>query len=213
MSISEALSEILKATAFRTDGNILFTYISSTGGAAKLAQTQANGLQYSISDNGVINLYINPLSLFGFILENTSGSTPPEDIDLTGTGLFPSGSATSSENTSLATLLSSPTIQALAKALLGKILPQLSTGIPLSYTLSNNQLDIFIDTQTSLTIIQTVINTLLENDEAVKEIIASLDENPTLASLLSDLPELEQQIQTLLLNTTKLRIGFAFVPV
>lgn len=212
MSVSEALSEVLQAVSFRADGNILFTYVSTTGGAASLAQTQANGLQYSVNDDNTINLYINPLSLFGFILENTSGSTPPEDVNLTDTGLYPSGTTTSTGNSSLSSLLSSPTVKALSKALLEKILPQIATGIPLNYTLTDGKLDVFIDTPTSLSIIQTIIETLMENDEAVKEILATLDKNDTIAPLLSDLPKLQQQIQTILLHTTQLKIGFAFIP-
>ncbi|MDE6792760.1 MAG: DUF4925 domain-containing protein, partial [Muribaculaceae bacterium] len=210
MSLSQALDQIVKTVAFRADGNILFTYISTTGGAARIAQTQPNGLQYSIPEQGVIKLYVNPLSLFGFILENASGSTPPEDVDLTGTGLYPSGNNSSNEGSSLSSLISSPTVQAMVKSLMSEILPQLATGIPLRYIQNGDELDIYIDTQASLGIIRTLIDSFLQNDEAVKSILSQLEKNPEIAPLLSDLPKFQNIIEQVLLNTSTLRIGFKF---
>ncbi|MDE6299705.1 MAG: DUF4925 domain-containing protein, partial [Muribaculaceae bacterium] len=91
MSLSQALQQIVRSIVFRNDGNIIITYISTVGGAARIAQTQPNSLFYTPAQSGTIKLLVNPLSLFGFILENTSGSTPPDEVDLTGTGLYPTG--------------------------------------------------------------------------------------------------------------------------
>lgn len=211
MSLSQALEQIVQATTFKADGNILFTYISTVGGAAHLAQTQPNGLQYTLSGSDVLKLYVNPLSLFGFIIENTSGGTAPEDVDLNDKGLFPSGNSRVSSGTSNSGILSSPLSVAMIKGVMGEILPLLSTGIPLKYTVIDNHLEIYIDTEESLTLLNTIIDSFLQNDEAVKALVAQLKQNPGIAPLLEDLPKLQETVTQSLLNTTKLRIGFNWI--
>lgn len=211
-SLSEALEEVLKAVSFRQDGNILLTYISTSTGAAQIAQTQPNGLQFTTPEPGILKLYINPLSLFGFILENTSGSTPPEEVNLTGTGLFPTGVPTSGTESSLASMFSSQLAKDIAKNLLANILPNIATGIPISYSLTDNVLDIYIDTPVSLAILKTVIDTVMQDDEAIKSLLEELSENELLAPFVKDLPTFQAFINHLFLNTTKFKIGFAFIP-
>lgn len=210
MSVSQALVQVVRAVAFKTDGNILFTYISTVGGAASIAQTQPNGLQYSVSGNDVIKLYINPLSLFGFILENTSGSTPSDEINLTDKGLFPSGVSSTPTSSPISEIISSPISKALIKGMLNNILPLISIGIPLHYRTENNKLIIYIDTEESLSLLQNLIDTLLQDDDALKAIIEQIKENPQIAPILSDLPKLQEALTQTLLNTTKLQIGFSF---
>lgn len=209
MSLSEALVEVLKSVVFREDGNIMVSYISTVGGAASIAQNQPNGLQYTTEEPGTLKLFVNPLSFFSFLLENTSGSTPPENVDLTGTGLYPSGTSTSKPS-SLMAALSDPMMQALVKAMMKNLLPQIAEGIPLEYTLDGDKLYLYIDTEQSLAIIKTVMETILENDEAVQRLLAELGNNETLAPLLKDLPALQQQVEKALAATTQLRIGFSF---
>lgn len=76
MSLSQALTQVVQSVAFRNDGNIIISYLSTSFGAAQLAQTEPNRFQYVLASPSTVKIFIDPMSLFGLILVNTSGGTP-----------------------------------------------------------------------------------------------------------------------------------------
>lgn len=212
MSVSQALSEVVKAVAFRPDGNVLLTYVSSTGGAAHIAQTNANGLQYVVAAPGILKFYVNPLSLSGFILENMSGGTPATDVDLTASGLFPAGGGNAGDSGSQTSPVVSELGMKLLMPLLKALLPELARGIPMAYTLSPQSLYVFIDTDMALALMRQVFAEIISDSATIKAIGEYIASSESLAPLLPKLEQLPQLLQTALERTSVFRIGFAFTP-
>ena len=174
MSVSQAIFEIVKGVAFLSDGNILISYISSVGGAAHLDQTAPNGFQYVMPTSDMLKFYVNPLSFFSFILENTSGSTPESEIDLNATGLWPAKDSQTKPDANSPTMenikkfLASPTVQKILKSIMPQLLPMVAEGIPMAYNLSDNSLKIFIDTEMAVGIMTPIVKTLIEDNTTIE---------------------------------------------
>lgn len=223
MSISEAISEILKVVSFLPDGNILFTYISSVGGAERIAQSYANGYQYVIAAPGIVKVYVNPLSFFSFILQTTSGSTPASEVDLNATGLWAVNNekkedSTSSNLAGIKELLSSPIVQKILKNIVPEVLPMVSEGIPFAYSITSGQseaeqnLKVFINTEMTVKIMTAILTPILEDSVTIEALKQYMQSSPLLSPLI---PEIEKAL-TLLPNvferTTTFNLGFNFIP-
>lgn len=212
MSVSEALSEIVKTVAFLEDGNMVLTYVSSSFGAMQIAQTQPNRFQYVIASPQSVKLYLDPMSLFGMLLVNTSGGTSSSDVDLTDKGLFPASSGGTSkddeeENTDLKLLQSK-----IMKSALSYFMPRLAEGLPMLFNAGSDGLHIYIDTEMALGLFNEIVLPLLKEDASVKAIEAYLASNPTFAPLLPDLKKALQALPQAIEKTTTFRIGFSFTP-
>lgn len=212
MSVSEALSEVVKTIAFRQDGNIIISYVSTVGGAAQIAQTQPNGYQYVISSPTTISLYLNPLSLFSTLLMATSGSTPASEVNLTDTGLFPYGSDSTGKPDASSNSLEPEFTQKIAKAALLALLPKLADGIPLEFSATASNLNIFIGTETALSLIQQILLPVISEDSNIQAIEKYLAGNPAFAHLLPNLKRALELIPEALLKTTTFKFGFSLVP-
>jgi len=212
MSVSEALSEVVKTIAFRQDGNIIISYVSTVGGAAQIAQTQPNGYQYVISSPTTISLYLNPLSLFSTLLMATSGSTPASEVNLTDTGLFPYGSYSTGKPDASSNPLEPEFTQKIAKAALLALLPKLADGIPLEFSATASNLNIFIGTETALSLIQQILLPVISEDSNIQAIEKYLAGNPAFAHLLPNLKRALELIPEALLKTTTFKFGFSLVP-
>ncbi|MDE5674054.1 MAG: hypothetical protein K2I44_01760 [Muribaculaceae bacterium] len=226
MSISEAIHESLKAISFLPDGNILFTYISSVGGAYHIAQTYPNGYQYVISGPGSIKLYVNPLSFFSFILQSTSGSTPESEVDLNADGLWQAGNndnVTSGNNSGMIAIkdiLTSPVGKKILKNLMPQFLPMVAEGIPLTYTVSENELSdishdslkIYIDTEMAVNILTAVITPILEDSSMMEALKLYISTDPTFAPLLPDLEKAISMLPQAIERTTTFNLGLSLIP-
>lgn len=212
MSVSQALSEVLQTVAFKSDGNIIFTYINDSFGATRIDQTQPNGYQYVIDSPSSVKLYVNPLSFFGLLLNNTSGGTPASDVDLNAHGLFPANGSNSSTDHTSGSFINSEIGKQVLKSVMQVLLPQLATGIPLSFDIIGNELHLFIDTKTTLTLIQKIILPLLQDSPTVKAIIEYISSSPTLKPILPDLQKGFELLPKALEATNTMRLGFSFVP-
>lgn len=209
MSVSQALEQVVRTVAFKKDGNILVSYISTVGGAASLAQTPANVYQYVIDSPSTVRVFVNPMSLIGMLLVTTSGGTPASDIKLTTSGLFPADNATT-PGTSNETV-KSETATKIMQAALKVALENLATGYQFNFTAGTDTLDIFIDTATVLKLTQEILLPVLKDDATLKEIVAYLEADKTLAQFLPDIQKALELLPQAIERTTTFRIGFAFV--
>lgn len=227
MSISEAIFESLKAMSFLPDGNILFTYISSVGGAYHLAQTYPNGYQYVIAAPGLIKLYVNPLSFFSFILQSTSGSTPESEVDLNAHGLWQAGSnndnsATGNKSGMIAIkdIMTSPLGIKVMKNLMPQLLPMIPEGIPLVYSITEGQagstpqksLKIYIDTEMAINILTAFITPILEDSSIIEALKLYISSDPTFAPLLPDLEKAISMLPQAIERTTVFNLGLSLIP-
>ncbi|MBD5356466.1 MAG: hypothetical protein HDR88_05605 [Bacteroides sp.] len=212
MSVSEALTEVLRTVAFRPDGNIIFTYISTSFGAARIAQTEPNGYQYVVDSPGSVRLYINPLSFFSLLLNNTSGGTPEADIDLNDHGLFPAKKAASGNDDGSGSMLDSEMVKNILKSAMEALLPQLATGFPLSFDVTADGMHLYIDTATTVTLLNKILLPVLQDTSTVKTILAYIESDPSLSPLLPEIEKALPLIPKLFEQTNTLRLGFTFVP-
>ncbi len=218
MSVSQAIFEIVKGVAFLSDGNILISYISSVGGAAHLDQTAPNGFQYVMPTSNMLKFYVNPLSFFSFILENTSGSTPESEIDLNATGLWPAKDSQTKPDANSPTMenikkfLASPTVQKILKSIMPQLLPMVAEGIPMAYNLSDNSLKIFIDTEMAVGIMTPIVKTLIEDNTTIELIKKYIASDPRLAALLPDVEKAIALLPKAIEQTTTFNIGFNLIP-
>lgn len=209
MSVSEALSLILKTVAFRDDGNLIFSYISTSFGADQLAQTEPNRFQYVISGPSEVKLFVDPMSLIGLILVNTSGSTPPSQVDLTATGLYPAGTQAPSTD-------DRKEVSELGKELMVSamtyFLPRMAQGIPMKFKADSGSLELYIDTPMLLELFKEIVLPVIQKQKYVEELEKWIAGDPSLSSLIPDLKKAVQLLPEAFERTNTLRLGFNFVP-
>lgn len=208
MSLAQAYCNVVKTICLSSDGNIPVVYISTIGGAAHLATTTGNMLQYVPSDNG-IKLYVNPLSAVSEVL--LALSKPQTDAEFV-TKSVDSDSYNYGMPSSVADsgLSISPAIKtALLKSLLTTISPQLSQGIPLEVATTEKGVDIYFDTDTSVRFLASLLQNLLE-DPVISTALKTYLEQLNLPQLPpSDIDALLGNLSTFLERTTCLEIGLS----
>lgn len=213
MSVSQFLTQVLKTVAFNPDGNIVVSYISQVGGAAHLAQTYPNRYQYVLVSPTEAKVFIDPMSLLGAILVQTSPGTPSDQVAIIGNGLYPTGNTDKSTDTSTTgNLLDSELGREIAGTLMKALVPMLSEGFPVKVSANTSGMSLYIDTDMMMTMASQVLPKLLADDATVKKIIAYISSNPDFAPLL---PEMEKALQLLpkaIERTNVMRLGFSFVP-
>ncbi len=209
MSVAEAMTEVVKYMAFLKDGNMLATYVSTLGGAAHLAQTYPNRFEYVVTSPNEVKLFLDPMSLFGLLLVNTSGGTPADEIDLTDKGLFPSGSISLKPGDSELKEVSDK----IMKSALSYFLPRMAQGLPMKYGVENNELHIFIDTEMAVDLFQQIILPVITEENSFKAIISYLSKNPTLSPMIPELERLLPILTQAFEKTNSLKLGISLVPV
>lgn len=213
MSVSQFLNQGVKTVAFNPDGNIIVSYISEVGGSARLAQTYPNRYQYVMISPTETRLFIDPMSLLGAILVQTSPGTPGDQVAIIGNGLYPtSDSDKSTTSSTVGDLLNSELGREIAGTFIQTIVPMLSEGFPLKVSADTSGMSIYIDTDMMMTVVSQVLPKLLADAATVKKIIAYISSNPDFAPLL---PEIEKALQLLpkaIERTNVMRLGFSFVP-
>lgn len=208
MSVAEALTEVVKTMAFLKDGNMLVTYISTLGGAAHLAQTYPNRFEYVVTSQEDVRLYLDPMSLFGFLLVNTSGGTPADEIDLTDKGLFPSGQVTAKPGDSELKEIA----EKLMKSSLSFFLPRMAQGLPMKYSVDDKGLHIFVDTEMATDLFQNIVIPVITEESSFKEIIAYLSKNPLLSPMIPELERVLPLIPQIFERTNSIRLGVTLTP-
>lgn len=213
MSLSEAVKEVLKSVAFNEDGNILVSYVTSVGGAYHLAQTYPNRYQYVLTPDNGMKVFVDPMSLFGLLLVNTSGGTPADKVILNDHGLFPADVAKSATPDSVA---KSSEMDQLRTEVMGAaikyLLPKMAEGLTFKYNLSASNLDVYIDTPEAVEMFNAILGPIIKDNAKVEMLMKYLAQNPATAKLLPEIQKLLPQFMAAFSRTNTLRIGFAFTP-
>lgn len=214
-SVALGFESLVKTIALTESGNMPVMYVSTLGGAAHVATGCGNMLQYVPADKG-IRLYINPLQVVGEVLLATSDNKNDVKFDFASMlKKAPARGDTRAEAFDGISYAAEKPDEALTRAMLGVLLkaiaPQISGGVPLALTPTEQGADIYFDTATSVTFLSTLLNDALSNPDilaAVKSALASAnipELNPQeVEALLQNLPQF-------LINTTRLEIGLSLV--
>lgn len=202
-SVAQMFDSAVKTIAMTPSGNIPVMYISTVGGAARIATTCGNMLQYVPASNG-IRLYVNPLSALSQVL--VALSKPSSDADF----ITKAGVTDDSDGNLIAGI--DPKIKAaIIQSLAAAFAPQLRDGIPLTVSATDAGAEIYFDTQTSVTFLSQLLGNLLKNPEisdALQAYLASLD-LPGVSQ--EDLAGILQALPGFLEKTTRLEIGLSLV--
>lgn len=213
-SVSQLLCSVLRTVALTSWGNVPVMYVSTTGGAAHIATTCGNMMQYVPQSQG-LRLFINPMSVFGELLVATSDNKNDVKFDFEEMFGRPRSEAVTDvsdpADAGLSEEMKQALKQALIKSLLAAVAPQLSGGVPLTATPTTRGIDIYFDTATSVTFLSQVLKGVIENPElmaAIKKQLAGI----TIPGVS------EEQINSVLDNltlflqhTTRLEVGLSLV--
>lgn len=210
VSLGELFSQVIKGISMLPDGNILFDYINTVGGAPFIAQTDLNRFQYVVATQNVLKIYPDPMTVLGMYLVASSGGTPADEVNLTGTGLFPSGKV--SDNSGNTVFTDSPLIMGLIKVMLRTFLSQCANGFPFAFTTSEEGCRIYIDTPIMIGIAKALLETATEEPQITDLINEYLQSNPEFAQLLPDLKTLLTILSQAIEHTNKMQLGVVLIP-
>lgn len=196
-SIAQLLGGMVKSVGFRSDGNIVTTYLGTSNGSAQYMQTPLNGMQYVVVSDNIMKLYPNPLSLYSLILTLQPAGSDDPNISFTRA----EGDAKPSVD-----------LKKLLAAVIDAVGPTLATGVPAQYSLSQSGLDIFINTEMAVTLLNKIMLPLLQDDATLKAIIDYASSQPELAQLLPELQKALPLIPKLFERTNRLEIGLSYLP-
>lgn len=210
MSAAEAFTQVIKTIALLDSGNIPVMYVSTLGGAAHIATTCGNMLQYVPTASG-LNLYVNPLSLYSQFLLAASNNKDDAQFDFAAMlHKAPTRTDASAGNAS-GEIFSQELKIALLKSVLTALAPQIAEGIPLTISPTDKGVALYFDTATSVTFLANVLGGMLQNPSiaaALQQKLASL-ELPGLTpeqmqAILADLPGFLEK-------TTRLELGLELI--
>ena len=205
-SVAQAFYSLVKTVALKSDGDMPVMYVSTLGGAAHVATSCGNMLQYVPVESGM-KLYLNPLQVVSEALLALSDNKDDAKFDFS-TLLKRSSAADSG---SAATGVDPALTRAMIGVLLKALAPQIEGGVPLTVAPTSVGADIYLDTATSVTFLATLLQGALQNPDIqakLQEYLSGVNlpgVNPDqLAGLLQALPQY-------LMKTTKLEIGLSLV--
>lgn len=197
MSLVQVIGNALKTVAFREDGNAVVTYLQSANGAAQFAQAPICMIQYLPLTDNMMKLFVTPTDLMGqIIINNTNRPSVPANP-------FGTVSRAGEQET--------PTIQGMAE-ILAKLAPMIAEGFPMQYTLSTDSLQIFFNTETLLPLLKGIVVPLLQDPIIQASIVEKIASNPALSGNLPLVKTLVAAFPKLLDSTTRIELGFNFVP-
>ena len=94
--------------------------------------------------------------------------------------------------------------------MLTELLPMLSEGIPVAYTLNEGKLYTYADTELMLKLLN-LLTPMLENEEFIKEIVDAVKSTPDMESFAPMLESMLKQLPGIVAGTTKLEAGINFI--
>ncbi|MDE5709870.1 MAG: DUF4925 domain-containing protein, partial [Bacteroides sp.] len=106
--------------------------------------------------------------------------------------------------------LDAETILPLVLPKLMELIPMLSNGIPLGYTVEEGALSVYIDNELGLKIVD-ILLPLLENEEVGAAIKEAATSNPDFAAFAGVVDAILEQAPAVLGKTTKMELGLNFV--
>ena len=206
-SVARGFESLVKTIALTGSGNMPVVYVSTLGGAAHMATTSGNMMQYVPSEGG-LKLYLNPLSVVSEILLASSDNKTDVRFDFEQMFKAPRRDAQA---------IADDADPALTRAMLGVLLkaiaPQISGGVPLTLSLTERGADIYFDTRTSVTFLATLLKDAMASPEIMAALKGAFD-GVTLPGVdPEDIESILRQLPQFLINTTRLEIGLSLVEV
>lgn len=210
-SLSQAFVSLVRTIALTEGGNVPVMYMSTLGGAAHIATTCGNMMQYVPTSTGM-RLYLNPLQVVSEALLALSDNKQDAKFDFA--TLLKHAPAVRG-NVAAADGVGETVDPALTRAMIGVLLkalaPQIAGGVPLTVTPTAVGADIYFDTATSVTFLSTLLQEAMKSPEimaAVQQALGGVEipgiDSGQIAALLQQLPQY-------LIKTTKLEIGLSLV--
>lgn len=176
-SIDELMGTIVRTVSFNHDGNIAVTYIKTNTGTPQPALCPLTMLQYVQPADNRLLLYINPTDLAGqIVLNNPYHPTLPDNP-------FGEQARPRSGEEDEESILTGSVMEELA----GAVSIILQKGLPMEYTISGKDIQIYLDLSPVVAAVQ-----------------KSLAEIPDIS------PELIQKIEPILVQLGSTKLGFNF---
>lgn len=200
-SIAQLYTNALQTVAFNENGNIFLRYYSSVGGATQLMTSVGNTLQYVIPQSGTLLLYPNPTTIFGRWLVAQSDAGDDKDISFTSSR---ADSASSADDEVKALLIE------FLKVFLPVVLDNCANGFPFIIERSGDQMSLYLDTPVIIEMLSQAVGVIEQNPDLMQKLLEKLGLTAEGAELAESLQQLLPQLKSILLNTTKIQIGFNF---
>ncbi|MDE5773745.1 MAG: DUF4925 domain-containing protein [Muribaculaceae bacterium] len=204
-SPAQVFDQCVQTMALLPNGNIPVRYYSNHEGATQLLTTNPNMLQYVVTGQNTLQVYINPLSAVGLWLVAQSKPTwLPSFFDTAYAETIKQQIADSNPaNTSEA---DEAIKNALIQSLLLAIKPAMSDGLPLEFTPTDDGINLYLTTETCTDFIGILLGEMVKQPAIAQRLAQYL----TQAGLTQeDVAELIQNIPAILQATTKLNIGLS----
>lgn len=202
-SLAQVFDQCVQTLALLPNGNIPVRYYSNHEGATQLLTTNPNMLQYVVTGQNTLQLYINPMSAVGLRL--VAQSTPtwlPSFFDTAYAETIKQQIADSKPTNSSE---ADEAIQnALIQSLLLAIKPAMADGLPLEFTPTADGINLYLNTETCTDFIGLLLGEMVKQPAIAQRLSQYLIE----AGLSEDdVANLIQNIPAILQATTKLNIG------
>lgn len=207
-SLAQLFCSAVQTIALADAGNMPVVYISEVGGAAHIATTSPNMLQYVPAPGGM-KVFINPLSVFGEFLVATSNNKDNVGFDFD--KLLSRASVGDDGSGELTSGMEPAMTKALLEVLLTSLAPQIRDGVPLSMTVEEKGVAIYFDTQTSVQFLTDLLQTAMKNPEIMQTLQAYLAKVDLPGLDPAKLQTLLQSLPTCLEHTTRLEIGLSLI--
>lgn len=212
-SVAQAFVSLVKTIALTESGNVPVMYVSTLGGAAHIATTCGNMMQYVPTQTG-LRLYLNPLQVVSEALLLLSDNKDDAKFDFaTLLKKSPAGRATATPGDGAEGTTDPALTRAMIGVLLKALAPQIAGGVPLTVEPTAAGADIYFDTATSVTFLATLLQEAMKSPEIMAAVQQALGgvEIPGVSS--GQLAGILQQLPQYLIKTTKLEIGLQLVKV
>lgn len=179
-NLNEVLSYLLKNVTFMKDGNIVASYSEAADMAVPNFKDSPLNMVQYAVKNGKLYLYLNVEAIMAVAAQ---ADTKALDIETILPAILPK---------------------------LLELIPMISNGIPLGYSIEEGALKVYIDNELGLKIVD-ILLPLLENEEIVAAIKESVASNPDFAFFIGVVEAVLEQAPEVLSKTTKMEIGLNFV--
>lgn len=208
-SLAQLFCSTVQTIALTESGNMPVVYISEVGGAAHIATTSPNMLQYVPAPGGM-KVFINPLSVFGEFLVATSNNKDNVGFDFDKL-LSRASTGDSDSGTSSSAGMDPAMTKAMLEVLLTSLAPGIRDGVPLSVAMEEKGVAIYFGTQTSVQFLAGLLQTAMKNPEIMQTLQAYLTKIDLPGLDPTKLQTILQALPTYLEHTTRLEIGLSLI--
>lgn len=206
MRLPDLLALMVKQVRFGQDGNITATYVDMSGKTPALKNTAPNLLQYVLADDSNLLLYPNYNAGLKAAADLINKINEEMMASLTRSGA--TGGATGGTTGGTPSQLDALKI---LQGVLSQLTPMLADGLPLTYNLQGDRLDVYLDSRTLLPIMKNVLLPLLQDKQLMNSLLDVLGADPDLGALVKILPSVIEAADEIIAGTTRLEVGLRLV--